>query len=118
MSHPPVTIHHENLRLWLQIVIALFMAIGAWFAKEVWEGQKSLAITSATRFETLSKQIASLDKDAAVTQANRFTAVDWTKANEVIMTRFNINERRLDRHDDTLSQISETLQKIETSLQK
>ena len=106
--------HHENARLVLQIVIALFMAIGAWFAKEVWNGQKTLA----SEFMGVRDQIARLDKMAAVTEANRFTAQDWMKASEAVTTRLAQTERRLDRHDDTLEQINITLKRLETALTK
>lgn len=108
----------ENVRLGIQLVIALFMAIGAWFAVEVWNGQKKLTDRALAQYLELSRQIAALDKANAVTESNRFTTNDWTKANEALSVRFAAQERRIDKQEDLLQTISVSLRKLETALVK
>ncbi len=93
-----------------------FMAVGSWFAVEVWNGQKDAAIRSEQRFLELSKQIAALDKEHAIVEASRFTSSDWMKANDVITSRFAAQERRIDKQEDLLQTISASLKKLESAL--
>lgn len=108
----------DNFRLMLQCVIALCMAVGAWFAKEVWEGQKELAARAESRYILLSEQIARLDKAAAVVESNRFTVSDWAKASDTIAQRFATVERRVDRNADAIELITASLKKIEANTSK
>jgi len=105
-----------NLRLAIQIVIGVFIMIGAWFASEIWSGQKEQSKLFAMQFSELKNEIAKLDKAAAVTEANRFSTSDWTKANEQILSRFSAQDRRIDKHDDILDSINSSLKELKGAM--
>ena len=103
----------DNVRFGLQVVIVLLMGIGAWFANEVWAEQKTIRHDIATYQSDVVTRIAKLDIFAEVEKASRFSAQDWIRENNLIVSNFNNMNRRLDKADETLAQVSKTLSKLE-----
>jgi hypothetical protein len=83
----------------------LMLAIGGWFAQQVWEGQKRIV-----------DRLNTMDIDRASVAASRFTASDWTAAKSAIDNQFNVNERRIFKLESTADQINRSLDRIENRL--
>lgn len=93
MSIPPQ--QQSNIRLGIQIVFALCMGIGAWYAKGVGDKQDELA-----------KAIHGIQLENAANFSNRFTSDNWRTASEKLAERFTEHDKRFNTHDLKLSEYS------------
>lgn len=108
----PSTARGNLLRLILQTIIAAAMSIGAWFAKEVWEGQKRQIATAEERFVFLSGAINQINTQQAVVAANRFTSNDWVTAKSVLDSRDNELSQRVSLMERDFSTMQKNIEKI------
>lgn len=78
----------SNIRLAIQLVITLFMGLGAWYAKGVGDKQDELA-----------KEIRGIQLENAANFSNRFTSDNWRTASEKLTERFIEQDKRFNAHD-------------------
>lgn len=91
----------SNLRLFLQIIIGLFIAIGAYYAKEVKDDIGNL------RTEMNRMQVAN-----AAAEASRFSATDWVRVKDTLDNRFIEVDKKINGHDIVLTGIAGDLKAI------
>ena len=90
--------------LW-RLIITVLISAGAWFGKEVWDGQI-----------IISKQIQTLEVANAKAEGSRFTATDWQREKSLLETRLGYLETKQALSDQKLNMILNTLDKFANRL--
>lgn len=101
--------HEDRERSWkawlFRWVLLTAIAGGGWFAKQVWEEQK-----------TIVQRLNVMDVDRASAVATKFSTADWAIAKAAIDEKFNASDRRMWRLEENSVQINKSLERIENRL--
>ncbi len=97
----------KTLEWIFRIVVFMMLSVGGWFATQIWNGQKDLAM-----------RLNAMDVDRATVMASRFTAMDWVSAKAALDAQFNATDRRVLKLENFNEQITRSLEEIKQNTRK
>ncbi len=100
----------------LRWINTCLLALGGMMAWTIHNNVEDGRRESKAAILSLETKFIALDKDSAVTNANRFTVNDHIKFADAISVKFNEQDKRLTRVEDSLTAIKDSLVAIKSGL--